>query len=410
MSDKKKSSSDSKKKKDHTDKVKPPKKYDRLSARLERVEAANKDLIRSLESENEGLRDLIQDLEKQKTAEATASPESNQSSGKKCCSGIRDFFNPPTGSMSMVQVAVTAVLAAVVLGLTIFKLVSSFQWRNAINDLLAEPGIEVFEVDRVGFFGKRIIGMRDPLAPEIEPILQKNHIDPAKVELILTDYHSLNTPYAKQRLEGDGESLEKLRDSLLEVVTKFAETSAERHDEDIEKITKMILDARFPKEMETVEIRFQEGIWHLEGGLFDPAYSLFKSEAPAFLVRGTPHWGSLVNLTNAETSELKANIESIDLFQKDQDGNFAHLPRLKRLIRDYDAVCKSSKIPTPKLQIEIRGESMGSFADDIQQIRSSLVADGNISTGRFLPDSIITGTGESVEIKAILKLVSLQLN
>lgn len=410
MSDKKKPSSHPKKSGGKTDKVKPPKKVDRLAARLDKIEEENSEKLRHLEAENETLRSKIADLEMRlepgdENSESKPEPEPTDQK-QKCCAGWIDFFPPSKGPLSTKQAAGLGILAAIILGLTLFLTVRGFQWSNALNALRSEPGIEIFGVERRGLLGKRLIGLHDPLAPDVGEILKKHNVNPDKVELLLTEYHSLNTPYEKQRKENDSENNERLRDSLLEIVRNFTSTSMKRHGEDLEKMTRLILEARFPEEMETVELRFEDGIWHFEGGLFEPVYSLFKSEAPAFLIRGTPHWDNLVDLTNAETSVLRENIESINLFQKDPDGGFVHLPRLQRLIRDYDAVCDASKIPTPRLQIELRGESMGSFAADVRKIQDILVSGGKIPAGRFLPTASKPESQEKT-VAAHLKLITL---
>ena len=97
---------------------------------------------------------------------------------------------------STLYVLVSATVAAIILGMTIFLLVRGFQWRAALADLRAEPGIEILSVERLGFFKKRLLGLRDPLAQTAESILRKNNISPHTAEVILTEYHSLKTPYA----------------------------------------------------------------------------------------------------------------------------------------------------------------------------------------------------------------------
>ena len=100
---------------------------------------------------------------------------------------------------STLYVAGSACLAAAILGLTLFLLVRGFQWRGALADLRAEPGIDILSVERVGFFKKRLLGLRDPLAPTAESILQKHDIGPHSSEVVLTEYHSLNTVYTIER-------------------------------------------------------------------------------------------------------------------------------------------------------------------------------------------------------------------
>jgi hypothetical protein len=56
------------------------------------------------------------------------------------------------GPRSTLYIFGSAVMAALVLGITLFLLVRGFQWRGALADLRAEPGIEILSIERVGFF------------------------------------------------------------------------------------------------------------------------------------------------------------------------------------------------------------------------------------------------------------------
>lgn len=97
---------------------------------------------------------------------------------------------------STLYVLGASIMAALTLGLTFFLLVRGFQWRGALADLRAEPGIEILSVERAGFFKKRLLGLRDPLAPPADDFLRKHNLGPRAAELVLTEYHSLNTAYA----------------------------------------------------------------------------------------------------------------------------------------------------------------------------------------------------------------------
>ena len=126
---------------------------------------------------------------------------------------------PVRESRSTLYVLGSATMAAMVLGLTFFLLVRGFQWRAALAALRAEPGIEILSVERVGFFKKRLLGLRDPLAPTAESILTKHNIGHHTAEVILTEFHSLNTPYATKREEAEAARFDELR------------TAVARHDE-----------------------------------------------------------------------------------------------------------------------------------------------------------------------------------
>ncbi|MBU6181075.1 MAG: hypothetical protein KGR69_15520, partial [Verrucomicrobia bacterium] len=163
---------------------------------------------------------------------------------------------------STLYVLGSATLAALILGLTFFLLVRGFQWRAALADLRAEPGIEILSVERAGFFRKRLLGLRDPLAPSAESILLKHNIGPHSAEVVLTEYHSFNTPYATQREEAAAARFEALRDSVLTAVGTFADAAMRKREEDLEKITRMLFEARFPEAMKTVDLEWKDGAWH----------------------------------------------------------------------------------------------------------------------------------------------------
>jgi hypothetical protein len=102
---------------------------------------------------------------------------------------------PPKSTMYVVT---SALVAAAIFGFTVSMLMRGFQWRGDLAELRAEPEIEILSIERVGFFKKRL---RGPLAPTAESILLKRNTGPHTSDVILTEYHSPNTPYAKQRTE-----------------------------------------------------------------------------------------------------------------------------------------------------------------------------------------------------------------
>lgn len=293
-------------------------------------------------------------------------------------------------SMTPVTIAFVSTICSLVLGITVFGLARETQWRAAIDALRAEPGIEVLDVESMGFFRKRISGLRDPLAPSPWKILEPHQIGPGSVELFLTEYHSLNTPYAKAREEESRLENGKLHENLVKVVTEFSDTLREQSDKDFEKLSKLVLEARFPKELGSVDVRFQDGIWVLEGSLFEPVYSNFVSAVPDYLVRGDLRTADLVNRTETETKELQALIESLDLFETNQDNQLVHLPRLCRLLKDYDRVCEISQIPLPRIRIEIDGHRREELEQNLQLVLEELKTGAGVSSGRLLPVVEIT--------------------
>lgn len=313
---------------------------------------------------------------------------------------------PTREPRSTLYVLGSAAMAALVLGFTFFLLVRGFQWRAALADLRAEPGIEILSVERVGFFKKRLLGLRDPLAPDAEGILLKHNIGPHTAEVVLTEYHSLNTAYAKQREETEAARIDGVRDDVLKAVGEFAEAATRKREKDLEKITQMLFEARFPEAMKTVDLEWKDGAWYAKGELYAPQREVFVKEAPAYIVEGGLDFDGLVDLTASRTSTLRHQIESPDLFAVDLDAEPVHLDRMVRLVRDYDEVCERSELPKPRLQLELAATEPTSSMERLAKIKQALTAPGALQNDRFLPDLVTPGTGGSAP-RASLKLVLL---
>ncbi|MEM6279955.1 MAG: hypothetical protein AAF733_10785 [Verrucomicrobiota bacterium] len=301
---------------------------------------------------------------------------------------------------STLYIISSATVAALILGLALFLFIRGFQWRAALADFRAEPGIEILSVERVGFFKKRLRGLRDPLAPTAESYLRKHHIGEHAAEVILTEFHSLNTPYALQREEERATEIKDIRDELIATVGAFAEELKLQREEDMEKFTRMLFEARFPEEMKTVEIRWQDSHWVVEGELYSPERIAFIEESPDYVIEGELDFSGLVNLTETKMQSLRSDIESTNLLVEDLDGNLVHLERVRRLLLDFDSVCKRSEEPLPTLQLV--------YSDlEIEQralIRDTLSEENSIEERRFLPDSS-SGSIPEGKSAAHLKLV-----
>jgi len=312
----------------------------------------------------------------------------------------------PREPRSTLYVLGSATMAALILGLTIFLLVRGFQWRAALAALRTEPGIEILSVERVGFFKKRLFGLRDPLAPTAESILTKHNIGPHSAEVALSEYHSLNTPYAKQREEVEAMKFEELRASVLTAVGQLADAATQKREEDLGKITQMLFEARFPEPMKTVDLERKDGAWYAKGELYAPEREVFVAEAPTYIVEGGLDFGDLVDLTATRSSTLRQQIESPDLFSVDLDDQPVHLARMARLVTDYDEVCKRSNLPQPRLQLELMSPDPTGSLDRLAAIRKVLTGPEGIREDRFLAD--LAKPGESgTPPRASLKLVLL---
>lgn len=293
-----------------------------------------------------------------------------------------------------------AALAALVLGLTVFLFVRGFQWRNALAELRAEPGIEILSVERVGFLKKRLLGLRDPLAPLPETFLRKHNIGPLSAEVILTEYHSLNTKYAAEREKQRRSTIEDMREVMVAAVADFSNTMDAKREEDLERITKMLFEARFPDAMESVDIEWKDDHWLVKGELYAPAHEKFVSNAPDYVVEGELDFTQLINLTESKTAALQAEIESTNLFSSDLDGEFVHIERVIRLVSTYDEVCRISGIPRPRLQLN----AVGFSTNLIKKVKQHLTKADHMSPNRFLPDRSDQADGQERAF-ASLKIV-----
>lgn len=299
---------------------------------------------------------------------------------------------------SNTYVIASACIAAIILGLTMFLLVRAFQWRAGLAALRAEPGIEILSIKRAGFFKKQLFGLKDPLAPTAESILEKHNIGPHRAIITLTEYHSLNTPYARQREEKRESEFRELKETLMTAVGDFASTLTEQRETDIEKITQMLFDAKFPEEMKTVEIRREDGNWIVEGELYKPILDDFMKEAPGYLVDGELISENLGNRTESRLSSLREEIHATDLSKRNLDGELVNVERIQRLIRDFDKVCDASLLPLPRIRLESNGSLSNREAAILDEILDQIVANDGISKSRFLPSAVETGDKESPAI------------
>lgn len=293
---------------------------------------------------------------------------------------------------STLYIACSAGLAAVILGFTLFLLIRGFQWRGALADLRAEPGIEILSVERVGFFKKRLLGLRDPLAPTAESYLRKHHIGPHAADVVLTEYHSLNTPYARQRSTSRAGEIKAIRDDLIQTIGTFADEMKRKREQDLEKITQMLFEARFPEAMKSVDLKWKDGTWYLDGELYAPEREIFLADSPKYIVEGELDFSGLIDLTETRTKALREDIESTNLLDTDLDGNLVHIDRIRRLVLDLDEVCRRSRMPTPALQLTLPDKT----APEAEMILAALSEDGRIAPDRFLPPGEITESGAEV--------------
>tara|TARA_R110002096_G_scaffold182022_4_gene359788 strand:+ start:1929 stop:2900 length:972 start_codon:yes stop_codon:yes gene_type:complete len=297
--------------------------------------------------------------------------------------------NPGNQPRSTFYVVGSAVLAALVLGLAAFYLIRGFQWRSALSELRAEPGIEVMAVERVGFIKRRLLGLRDPLAPPAENILRSHGIAPHTVEIELVEYHSTNTAYTLQRKAEAAANAESLQDDLISAAGKFTKTINSQRASDIEHMTRMLFESKFPKAMEEVEMKRINGDWEATGELYGPDLDHFAENASHYIIDGELKLDGLVDLTNRRTTEIETDIGNTNLLVTDIDGNLVHIDRMIRLVSHYDEVCELSKMPVPSLRLEIQSANPDSLSQRIETIQEMLKSSDTHLGDRFSPNAFV---------------------
>ncbi|MEM9281600.1 MAG: hypothetical protein AAGA96_07240 [Verrucomicrobiota bacterium] len=295
----------------------------------------------------------------------------------------------PDSKRSISYVVGSSVLSAFILGATIFFLVRGFQWNSALNDLRAEPGIEVMRVERLGLVKRRLVGLKDPLAPSVENLLRKNGIAPHTVQLDLADYHSLNTPYSAEREAQRARETSDLKNTLIEANAEFTEAIHAQRNEDIDRMTRLLFESKFPEAMESIDLTRTESGWKASGELYAPLLNRFVDLAPNYTLGGSVDTSGLVDLTYRRLTQLSADISRFNLFDTDLDGHFVHVARMGRLVEDYDEICDQSELPRPSLRLEIHSARPESLRERIEAVRSQLHSEGNLAAERFQGDAFV---------------------
>ena len=308
---------------------------------------------------------------------------------------IAKILGPVDGSMR--TVVIVALFCAAVLGGGAFMLIRGIQWRTALNDLRAEPGIEVMGTRSIGLLGKQVVGLRDPLAANPAEILARHNINPDTVDFQLAEYHSLNTNFGRKREEEGIRQLEELREKLINVVGTISEENRRKRDADLAKISQLLLELRFPEAMDRLQLKNEDGIWFAEGKLEGKEYDDFKVDARKFILSGKLDFENLGNLTDAKISSLITGIESYNLLDKDYDGNFSHVSRIARLIKDYDEVCLEAGLSPRKFKMRLQSKSPDDLRPVASKIAEQLIEEAKLLESRIVPTVAVLSSGDAAD-------------
>ncbi|MEM7697863.1 MAG: hypothetical protein AAF236_05605 [Verrucomicrobiota bacterium] len=307
------------------------------------------------------------------------------------------------GPGSVLRISVLGCLAAFILGWALFSGIRDYQWRSAINELRSEPGIEITGVERAGLFKKRVFGLRDPLAPQAADILAKHSIGASSVDLFLAEYHSLNTPYATERAAEENERYEGFIKEVTEAIGDYSREVREQREGDLERLQELLLEKVVPGSRENVQLQWNRDHFEAVGALYQPTLEKYRESATSLAVRGTIDTSGLIDLTSAGTSELRQLIESPNLLETDSRGEFVHLDRVARLIRDYDKLVNDANIQAPSFSILVKGPDSDDLRSQIEAVETRLSAQASLDRSRLKPASF-TSTAESADSSVRLKM------
>ena len=299
----------------------------------------------------------------------------------------------------------SAILAALVLGAGAFLLIRGYQWRGALTDLRTEPGIQVMGVRPIGILERQVVGLRDPLAPDPQSILLKHNIDPSRVDFQLSEYHSLNTTYGRKRARSEAREIEDLRNTLIGVVGTLSEENRRQKEDELGRISQILLEFRFPEEMKKLKLKYEDGVWYADGELLANEYEAFKTLAHKYILNGTVDFEKIGNFTTAKTNALKIGIESHNLLDKDLDGKPAHVSRIARLIRDYDALCLKSGVSPGKIELVLHTSEPEIYKPEVEKIAEMLINQAQIIESRIEIEPVVPITDKKAQ-RLILRLAN----
>lgn len=284
---------------------------------------------------------------------------------------------------SPITIGIVSTVAALVLGFAVFAAIQSFQWRGALAEMRAEPGIQIMSVRMVSPLKRQVHGLRDPLAPNPLVILEKHNISASRVDLKLTEYHSLNTPYGREREQMEIERFEGLRNTLVGVVGNLAEENRQMREEELGRISQLLLNMRFPDAMKKLQLKYDNGVWHADGKLLENEFVEFKAMAHRYILNGVVELDNIGNYTEEKLSSLVDGMESTNLLDIGLDGEPVHVARVARLIREYDQLSSSSGIEPERINLVLLAGEPEEHQDLVNEIANQLTDQASLVQSRI---------------------------
>ena len=239
--------------------------------------------------------------------------------------------------------------------------------------------------------------MRDPLAANPHRILQKHNISPNRVDFQLAEYHSLNTPYARQREEQKAREMAELRGKVIKVVGTLSEENRRLREDELGKISQLLLEMRFPEAMKKLNLQYNDEVWYADGELLANEYEDFKAQAHKYILNGKVDFDKIGNYTQAKSQALIDGIEKPNLLDKDYSGEPAHVQRLARLIREFDALCAESGLAKRRIRLIIESNEPARIDREANRIADKLTDAAQLSETRIRLIPPIPVKGKEVE-------------
>ncbi len=290
---------------------------------------------------------------------------------------IKAFARSPKAKM------ITMIVAALVLGSVVIGVIQGIKWRNALAAMRAEPGVEVVSVRQAGLFKKHILGLRDPLSKSPMAILEENGISARQVDLQMTEYHSLNTQFGRMREEGEAKQLRTFRQQMIGVAGQLSEEHRRQMDEELGKISSLLLEMRFPEAMRRLDLKYSDGIWYADGELPEDQFLDFKKEVHRFILNGDIDFNRLNNFTDAKLGSISAALYKLNLLDRDLNDNFVNLEQAAELIAEHDKHSEQSKRKKGTVRLILEAKDSSQYSDHVHPIRLKLLDLTGLSAGRI---------------------------
>jgi hypothetical protein len=149
--------------------------------------------------------------------------------------------------------------------------------------------------------------------------------------------------------------------------------------------------------MKKLNLQYNDEIWYADGELLANEYEDFKAQAPKYILNGKVDFDNIGNYTQAKSEALIVGIETPNLLDKDYSGEPAHVQRLARLIREFDALCAESGLAKRRIRLVVESNDPAAIDRDANRIADKLTDAAQLSETRIRLIPAIPVKGKKVE-------------